>query len=481
MRILIIPHLSKVDAMGDSSLIQYRSVIKGLSKFGKCWFYVLIPKVRGANEVIDMDNASIHYANRHMWQFFEEGVISDPEVYYLFNSRSGMYPIDVVLNSKVSISPQIYRMLMDFRTTKYSDNYSMPLFNVVDREFGRVDTHSIIDDIEFSMRALSYSSFDTWFMTDFEKEIAYESYIKYLPHYLIDRLKSNSRVVSIVPSLDEIDEYMSGVEKNKKFTIFWGGRLSGQKRLGVILETYKRVFESGIDVDIVITSPIGRTGKRLTENRKCFKECSAIKYYPDCPREEFIKKLAASHLWMSASMNEGLSFAHIEMAYSSVVGIVPDRPWSRFIFGDDYPFMYRVGKDEVEEAYSLIKYIYENYDKCKEIGIRTRESIRKRFSEGVVYKDMYNMLMSRVCRKTIMTKRSVDTLVQALKKFEGSEFTLYDLLHEYKQMNEAKFGFFNPISSFGSPRDVYNESLKLGAEDKYDAEVPVMTLREVRV
>jgi hypothetical protein len=74
------------------------------------------------------------------------------------------------------------------------------------------------------------------------------------------------------------------------------------------------------------------------------------------PREKFLEYMQSVHIFVSASVEEGLPNAIVEATKNGVIGVILKAKWSLDFFGSDYPFM--VGSES--DILGAVNYIHAN-------------------------------------------------------------------------------------------------------------------------
>lgn len=488
MRIALIPVVNNVELKSDSSAQTYVDMIRALNKVSKevgepLYFYVVLPKkLKDYEEFEQFDNVTVLIENRERQQFFEEvRTIDMPSIYKWFNQRVGLYQIDVVITSKTSVALAIQNILIDFRNASAKMDYlRIPVIVYEDRAFGRRNTHNVLDSVEFALRSMSYGFLPSVFLTDFERDDTFDVIGLYLNHAMLKRAKENSRVIYQGIDTEEIDNIVEGVEKRDKFTLFWGGRISAQKRFDFVFDAYLKVYEMGYDVDILLTSPSNvMVPKTMGKAMKYLKKLKGLHVKLGVGRKEFMRFAKSSHCWLSASEAEGFSLGHAELGYIGVPGVVPDRPWSRLLFGEDYELMYE--PDDLESAVTMLLWVYENYDKAQSIAEKVRKRIKDNFDIAktsrqlyALIDEVYHMLSgTTVIKDGAELSKTMDVVIEKLEEQCGGTFTLFEALNEFKKYLRVKPDYANPRVSMPGPWDVYHYLKKKGFVDLCNKPYPI--------
>jgi glycosyltransferase involved in cell wall biosynthesis len=462
----------------DGEMQMTKDLMVGLNQmYGKenFFYYVVLPK--GLEDVdsffADLDNVKVLYEDRQRLLFFDEVSVIGSELYYWFNQRIGQYQIDAVITSKTAPALTLQRWLIDFRYAADGDYLKIPVIIWESRVFGRKNTHNLVDSLEFQLRAKSYAALKTIYLSDFEIEEAFDVSYPYLTAVEYKKMSDNAKLLYLGLKKSLIDRIKAETPKKEKFTVFWAGRLSAQKRPEFIFEQFDRLYKSGIDIDITITTPnvdVIKFAKQIEEWKLRNKR---LEFLTGVNQEEFLTRLCSSHVVLSASLYEGLSVGFLEMGYSGVPVIVPNRPWSRLIFGDDYPLMYNATDDIA--AYTMLEWVYKNYSEAVKIAEKARQRIgekfdRKNFIAGV-YKLLSEIDFSK--ERLIMGPSMQDALTVTLSKMPAV-FTMSEFVTELKAWLRTKINLATHeiTLSFPSLWDIRQWLIRQGCVDTNEIAVP---------
>ena len=470
MRVLVVPLCGMKNLKEDSSALMWRAILENLTKLadGKIWFYVMLPRgYEGYELFTDLSNVSLVLEERQRKGYLvESDVVDYGTLIPLFNQKEGVYPIDVVLTSKIGAALNMARALRDLRYDS-----SIPIVLLEDRAWSRKETHQIVDEHEFMVRSAAYSFFKTLVLTNLEKDEIVDVAQIYLSDSALKRLKENVIVKPLGVDVDEIDSLAKSTKKFEKFTCFWGGRMSAQKRPSFVVQQYSWMFESGRDVDVLITTPHPcippKMGDEIKELMKRFK---GMRVEFGVSSRKFLECCAASHVWLSASLHEGYTVGHVQMACTGVPGIVPRRPWSEELFGKNYKLMYDAGSKV--QAAGLLRWVYDNYDEAKSIGEEVAEKMKAANSEMVFADKLMSVLRAEAEKKNeekLAVGESMRFTFEAVCDKLKDDFLLFDFMNVLKD-----FLIDKSLNQIDKPSlwDIRRWLLENGYEEVYKSEVP---------
>jgi hypothetical protein len=426
MRVLVIPLLGMKDMREDSSGQMWANILLNMYKLadGKIWFYVLLPRGHDGYELFErLPNTTVILEERARKGYFvESDVVDYGTLVPLFNQKEGVYPIDVVLTSKIGAALNIARALRDIRYES-----GVPIVLLEDRAWSRKETHQLVDKHEFMIRSAAYSFFKTVVLTNLEREEIIDVAQLYLSPAQLKQLKENVIVKPLGVNVKEIEEIVKNVKKFERFTCFWGGRISAQKRVPFVLKQYLWLFESGRDIDILITSSHPCIPPKMgDEIKELLKRYRGLRIEFSVPKRRFLEYCAASHVWLSASLHEGYTVGHVEMGCTGVPGIVPRRPWSEELFGKNYKLMYDPGS--APQAAALLRWVYDNYDEAVAIGRETSTRMRE-LNQDMAFADKLLSIMSGEVEarneEKLAVGKAMEEAFEATCSRLGDEFSLF--------------------------------------------------------
>jgi len=486
VRILVIPAFLGTNLAGDSYASLICDFIRWANEkdYEKHWFYVILPKGFDDSVFTQFRNVTLVYEDREMspGTFYSELETVPYGLIEHFSVLKGIYPVDVVLNVKVGASPQIYRMLNQIVRGE-NDAPAIPLVNFEPRAIARTrPTYHVRTEAELASRAVSYALFKSVFISQVDYEDAIDGAREYLSPEMLKRMKENAVLLPVGLDFSFIDKLTEGVKKREKFSLFWGGRLTAQKRLWFVLEQYLRLFESGKDVDIVLTTPV--SGGKLKNIAPYFKRFKGLTLRTNVGREEYLRTAKSCHVFFYAGIFDSFSVGVCEVASLGVPTIVKRTEGMKQMFGANYELMY----DTASEGAALLWWVYDNYEKALEIAEKAKKRVREQFSSSFTHLTLMNLLreeyVNAVFEKAVIapltgrTRDSMNAFIYTLRNCCGdSTIDFFTALKLFKRFYSSEIGK-NPKNI--TPWELYQGLKICGAKDLYDGPVPVFDVREVR-
>ena len=439
MRILIQPLVITRDVTKDSACLAVMNLIEKCLKVRQdLWFYVIFPEdVTGYEEFEKLGHVTVVLERRKLRRFYKEIVSVDVEtIFDMFSATTGFYQIDLAVTHKTGIALLLARLLNDERITDEKGLSAIPVLVLEDRAWGRTDTHEFVDGYEFALRAESYSMLPSIIYNEHEKNDAVDASRNFLSDEMYRRMKKNIRIKCIGIPVDKVDEAIKRAKKRERFTMFYGGRFSYQKRTPFVLELMLKVIESGRDADMLLTFPNPFNRKIALVLKKYYKRNKRMEVYSDVGRLDFLTYCASSHVAIAAGLYEGFPVGTMEMLATGVPTLVPDRVWSRDLIGSDYKLLYSTFSD----AYSKLCWVYDNYEEAKKIGEETRETVIRKYDSLDFAKEFLKIAEEVVTendkRITLpLGDTSYGTADAIVESFGGQRFTMIEFMRKFSNLS----------------------------------------------
>jgi autotransporter strand-loop-strand O-heptosyltransferase len=200
------------------------------------------------------------------------------------------------------------------------------------------------------------------------------------------------------------EETSTPLTSDGRFKFFLAGRWDYRKSIKEIIETFIKTFDKSEPVDLIMSvdNPFSGDGMKTTEERlKHYgleDERLVILHFP--PREEYIKLLKSSDVFVSCARSEGWNLPLIEAMACGTPSIYSDCSGQlEFAEGKGIPVKIAGEKSVSESTYShfnesignyyepdfndlskKMRDVYENYKKYKTLALVESEQIREEFS-----------------------------------------------------------------------------------------------------
>lgn len=458
----------------ESDFLVYDDLIHSSEDGRHYFYYCLTESQKPFIELRNRGNVTFIY-NREGTDFYQQMVSVPSNFVELFNPLVGQYHVDCVLTSRSGAAALMTRLLWDKRTPE-------PEIGVVIIEPKVImpqSTHNAICPQDLLLRAAGYAVSCNLFATDRERTLAERLCKEYLSPAMTLKAMENSHVVPLGIRCDEIDQYVSDGEKSDKFTLFFGGRLTANKQWQKVLADYEKFFSFGRDLDLIVCAPLGATSLFKAEHWGTWGEINL-----GLPRKEYLSKLASCHVSMSNSLEEGFTVGVIEQIQAGLVVLLPKRDWAVSLLGEaarHYPFFYNGGH---EEAYGMLKYVYENYDAARAQMEPVRQYIRRNYDFSMVSQRTFDVIENYVqnLRKRVKRAESKEfkVLVDRVLAISGEQVSFSAFMEKIKEYTtgDVSGAERNYRSGFPSRWQIYQFLVNRGYADNYMFANPTLVRRD---
>lgn len=472
MRIAVLPMYTISNLKGASEMYAFKGLLDKINKMSENLFcYYAIP-IELLKESTPLKDGMYIGADSRNYLFYDQEGSAPISFLDMFNERIGRYPIDVVWTNRTSGVPLLARMLRDSRSNESTIPIFIEEFKALDKGVSAYKT----GPNDLILHSLGYYFGYGIFDHSEEKRLAMSAARRYCAASVIKQIDERSRVFNHNIDTDRIDYFKSRIEKNKTFTLFFGGRLNIMKRADRMLAIYDMFYKFGRKIKIIVTSP--RAESKLNCKAIIKDKFPEIEFIFNCQREKFLSSAISSHIALFTSHDEGFSLGTLETIYCGCVTILPRLGWvvNGILEGADYPFLY----NNWTEAQALLRYAYENYEECNRKMEAVREYIRKRYGTHsknfgeVRIKYMQEVLKGREKKVAFIKGKQMvelldDTLQNIDEAFSLDEF--YDLMisksraYSKSQKRSPNLGM---ITRYG----VYKWLKKKGLKDTCEKPLP---------
>lgn len=470
MRILLHPHTGLRRIRGDSNYLLFIDIARYMIEQGH-YVHMIMPEF--SRDSVDRIPGLMYHFVEYNYDFYTEYGIYDPRFLVdSFSRKVGKYQIDAVITAKPPLVPVYRSILSDLLRCRDIACYIVEPGVYPDE---KEDVKGLVSLMETSV---GYAYAKTIFLAENEKDIALRTARRWLSADLMRQFRQNAMVLPVGVPTQLIDREGQGIEKYEKFTLFYGARMNSVKQPHKIFDLYHYLYSMmGEDTQVVMTTNT-QEKKFMTDhtNRTALQgKESAFDIQFECPRPEYIKKAMASHVAIAWSTDEGFPVGFWEQMYMGLPVLFWDRPWSRRQLPDWYPFIF---KDKTE-AYAMITYIRDNYEKVqREVMDRMRTYIKENYDANIIYhrleSEMYADLNLKLSYN--MPKSLKAMALSTASLFEDEPFTMDKLLRAMEKVGTS-FNRQQKVRStnakFPSDYDIYRCLLDNGYRDLNKTPTPI--------
>jgi len=198
----------------------------------------------------------------------------------------------------------------------------------------------------------------------------------YCSSEMVKRFLETRSEVMMGPDCEELDSLK--VEKNEKFSLYWGGRFTNTKGGEKSVRQYLQLMMAGRDVDIYVTAVGGAA--RLDQVLKSYGAKESVQVLRDLPYLDAMKVMKSCHVAIFYQLNPGAA-APYEWMYGDVIVLFKKYhyPEEELMYPPGYPFLF----DTDDECAAMLRWIYESYDEAKKRfdDCGTREWVKQKMDK----------------------------------------------------------------------------------------------------
>lgn len=157
-------------------------------------------------------------------------------------------------------------------------------------------------------------------------------------------------------SVDKVLAAGEGVKKREKFTVYYGGRFSGSKRIAEIAEIYDYFFKFGRDVEFVVT-----TGSLDRTKRDNFEAAMPhAELHVGRSQEEAWAIMQSCHASICLSTHELFGMAYWEQMAAGLAVVMQAQSWNEDLLPPDYHLVHKAPG----EVAAALRMVYDDWAYC---------------------------------------------------------------------------------------------------------------------
>jgi len=472
MRILLIPHTGLKKIHGDSNYILFLDLAKYLVAQGH-FCYMLMPEF--AQETVTRFPGLMYVFKEYEYDWYtESGMVDLRELTEKFSRVVGRYFVDAIITSMPAQIPIYQLALSDIVRQR-----DLPCITIDPSVYYLRD--NVVNRISHVMTHFGYANSTTIFLSPRERTVAIENARKCLAPTDVRRIAKNSMVLPVGVPCEYIDKEIGKPEKFDKFTLFFGARFNSVKNADKVAELFGKFLSSGKDCQIKMTTNTSETKVATSDAYKKvldkYKDVLDIQY--TCPRHQYLETAARSHVAIAWSTDEGFPVGFWEQMYLGLPVLFPKRPWALEQLPDWYPWVF----GSTVEAYSMLMYIYENYDKVAKDMDRMKDFIRENYTSGKIHvaieQELYRITNLPRAYTSIRSIRNLLIQCFPLMSRFGETITFNQVIGLMSQVGRsfpANRKQRQTQAKFPRDYDIYRMLLELGFKDTCRSATPVFVI-----
>ena len=389
MRIVLFPVISSRFVPAAPSINFVRAFVhRVLDVDPEAVFYLVLP-----DETVDKSGwqygEEIHLPRTHIVKVpmyrsqFDDLHLMTREFWELFNERVGGLWFDAILNERPALAGPLLR-LSSFHIESKSRHPTVVNRNQIVLKsdwFGS----GAIDEM---METVGSWAVPTVYQSPHQMVEAHAMARRYLQPAQMRRLQDHSHVVPLGIDCDDVDatNMVERSQKHPQITINYSHKLFLEQKFIESLALMDSVFAGGRDVGLQIVTGSSPSKLSFLKDARRFRYMHTV---GRASRQVFLREMAKAHLFVSNSVYEDFSATVVEMMYTGLIPVLPDRPWARYLVPDGYPYLFR----DSAEAQAMVRYVVDNHEQISLEWVSTiQEDIRARFDLKNIAVDLYELM-----------------------------------------------------------------------------------------
>lgn len=303
-------------------------------------------------------------------------VIIPKDVFELFNPTFGkMVDYDVIVTNNGLMAGRLYQLFSCVAQGRHTPPIVVFEYNTPTGDFSKSDNGYLKDgdgDRRVGHFYAGYlSSERVVCFTDWAKRIAEVEAVNVFSSALARKIRKRLVVVPALFSRDGVDAAVAKIGgKHEKLTFYFGGRFTGGKNVGLILEVVDYLFSSGRDVDMVVTAPVVKVAKSKMAVGPYEKFPSQVKVYKGLSQDEAWRVMGKCHVSIFPQSLRAGPAAPLEQLRAGLIVLI-NRKDSAGVLPEDYPWFWETR----EELEVLVRRVLANYPVEVEKQARWREFV----------------------------------------------------------------------------------------------------------
>lgn len=367
------PVISAKNVQAASSYQFFLSMRRQMLKLHpEAYFYVVAPLVRAGapwHDGADWEGPRTHVVYAEMQgSMYDDLALVTRDFYDRFNERFGDLYFDLIITERPMVAP-LLKKLASFHIPSKSRT---PLVIVRDQFVISKDYNPASDNLEM-LQACGWVNGPVIFQSDHQAARAITVASRYFKPALVRRLAENSVVFPLGIDCDDVDQ-QNMEERDQKLpqiTINYSHKLFLAQSFLQSFAVMDSVLAGGRNIGLQIVTGSSEIKMSMIEKARKFKH---FDFYGSQSRKQFLRQTAKAHIFVSNSVYEDFSATVVEQIYTGLIPVMLDAPWSRYLVGDDYPFLFR----DTPHSHAMLRYVVDHYEEIRE---EWQEKLQTRMKE----------------------------------------------------------------------------------------------------
>lgn len=347
------------------------------------FFYVVAPRVHAGapwHDGADWEGprTEVIYAEMN-GSMYEDLALVTREFFDRFNERFGDLYFDLIVTERPMVAPILKRLASFYIPSKSRT----PLVITRDQFVISKDYNPASDNLEM-LESMGWISGPVIFQSDHQAERAVTVARRYFKPAVVQRLIENTKIFPLGIDCDDVDQQNMEERsmKNERITINYSHKLFLAQSFLQSFAVMDKVMAGGRDVGLQIVTGSSQIKMDMIEKARKFKY---FDFYGSQSRKQFLRQMAKAHVFVSNSVYEDFSATVVEQIYTGLLPVMLDAPWSRYLVGDDYPYLFKT----TPESHGMIRYVVDNYEKVRdEWQEKLQARMKERFDLAHIIPDM---------------------------------------------------------------------------------------------
>lgn len=357
MRILIWPTYSYPGNVGaDSLYLIARNLIRAAADPAVNWV-LLVPDSKSVpqDDLDSMENVQ-KVVSRIPPNYRLQEAVADPAVVWRYHGAIGEEPVDAVLSMSPARSVNI-GTAWEMKASSVGKQI-VATWDLLVRDDGNGEFSADRNEL-VQQAAGSLMSDVIYHESPVARSMTMDIARRFLSPSAVRTINSISMDVPQGISVSQIAPIVDKTPKREKFTVYYGGRFSGSKRLADIAEVVDKFWAYGRDVQFVVTTG-SLDGMKRAKFEKAYPQ---VELHVGKSQEEAWELMAGCHASFCFSSHELFGMAFWEQMAAGLGVVMLAKEWNRELLPPDYGLVV----DSPAQAAAMLRVLHNafRYDKTE--------------------------------------------------------------------------------------------------------------------
>lgn len=282
------------------------------------------------------------------------GYMMTEDVWYALTQTKADVPYDVVLSNQLALTPIWHTVL----TNRYMNSRYAVKVPIVNWQMWTATTQQLREVPEYyagEPDIVAESLASLFAENIWESEVLYQAHLETIRQYVVPsvlkKVTAQSHVIANGvdwPSLEAV--YERRQQRTEQACLFWGGRLSNQKKPRITFPLMQRVATvTGCPVRVTTNRP--EHDPDVAWTREQFPNWELL---TKADRSTFYEQMSQGDVFMCDSPSESYGVAWLEMLAAGLLGVFAPAWWNKTLLPDWYPFVSESAEERVAMTVALL-------------------------------------------------------------------------------------------------------------------------------